>query len=201
MLLQELPGETIDPSKVLSQSFVSDPRLVFAIRHIEDPVAGVFDAPMTPYSPGESLHSHGETADVIAELDRLLPVTKALRRDDPDGRQSFPEREPWQVLGGLKLEIGSRLFASMALLGSHMLTSVFQVSVELFVDVVDDRLMQSLLVSLQPQDIVGFPIDDLLRDRLLGFHRVNGDDRPLDVYQLEKLWNCGDFVRFLSARY
>ena len=50
----------------------------------------------------------------------------------------------------------------MTLLDRHMLLSLCQVSLELLVDVVDDRLMQRLLVSFQGQDIIRFAIDDRL---------------------------------------
>ena len=103
---------------------------------------------MTSDGSCESLHSHGQTADVVADLDRLVPVTKALRRHDPDRLQTLPERETWQVLGGRKLKVGSRLFTSMARLSSHMLTPVAKVAVQLFVDVVNDRLVQRVLIPL-----------------------------------------------------
>ncbi len=42
-----------------SRSLVSDPRFVLAIRHIENPVAGIFDTPMTSDRSGKLLHSMG----------------------------------------------------------------------------------------------------------------------------------------------
>src|SRR5512143_1817766 len=45
-----------------------------------------------------------------------------------------------------------------------------QVPLELFVDMVDDRPMQRLLVPLQRQDVIRAPLDDLLGDRLLRAH-------------------------------
>jgi hypothetical protein len=53
----------------------------------------------------------------------------------------------------------------MTLLDRHMLTSVFQVSVELFIDVIDDCLMQRPLVSFQGQHIIRSAIDDRLGNR------------------------------------
>src|SRR5208337_175841 len=67
MLLQERQGEAIEPSKVLPQRLFSDPRLVLAKDHIENPMAGVFDTPVTPNGFGEQLHAHGQTADVVAD--------------------------------------------------------------------------------------------------------------------------------------
>ena len=111
-------------------------------------------APMAPDGSGESLHPHGQAADVVADLDRLLAVAKAQRGHDPDRLQPLPQREPRQALRGRKLKIRSRLLPPVALLRRHILMSLFQIAFELFVDVVDDRLMQRLLVPLQRQDIV-----------------------------------------------
>jgi len=49
----------------------------------------------------------------------------------------------------------------MTLLGCYVLTSLRQISLELFVDMIDDRLMKRLLIPLQSQDIVGLALDDL----------------------------------------
>src|SRR5271155_2573772 len=133
-------------------------------------MAGIFDTPMTSDGSREPLHAHGQTADVVANLDGLLPVTEAQRRHHPDRRQPLPQREPLKALGSRELEISSRLLTPMTLLNRHMLTSRFQVSLKLFVDIIDDRLMQRLLVPFQRQDIIGLPLDDLRRDRLLSSH-------------------------------
>src|SRR5271157_4380019 len=130
-------------------------------------MAGILDTPVTPDGSGESLHTHGQAADVVAELDGLFAVAKAPGRHHPNRLQPLPKREPWQALGGQELKISSHLLTSVPLLNRHMLISGHQVSLELFVDIIDDRLMQRLLVPLQRQDKVGLALDDLRRDRLL----------------------------------
>ena len=57
--------------------------------------------------------------------------------------------------------------------------------------------MQRLLIPLQGQHIVGVAVDDLLGNRFLSSHRVDGDDGSRDVYQPQQLGNSGDFVGFL----
>ena len=74
------------------------------------------------------------------------------------------------------MKIGPGLFTAVAILNSHMLARVFYITVEFFVDAIDDRLMQRFLVSLQRQYLVGIPLDDLRRNRLLSPHRIDGDD-------------------------
>ncbi len=125
--------------QIFPQRLISDPRLVLAIRHIENPVATIFDTPMTSDRSGKPLHSHGQTADVVTDFDGLFAVTKASGRHHRDRLQPLPQHEPWQALGCRELDVRSRLLTPMPLLGRHVLTSVRQVSLELFVDIIDDR--------------------------------------------------------------
>ena len=48
----------------------------------------------------------------------------------------------------------------------------------------DDRLMQRILVAFQRQNKVRFQVDDLCRNRFLRAHRIDGDDRALNVHKL-----------------
>ena len=71
ILLQQRQNEAIEPGQVL-------PRLLLAICEVKAPVTGVRDVPKTADGVRESLQAHAETADVIANLSRLLPVADAL---------------------------------------------------------------------------------------------------------------------------
>lgn len=53
--------------------------------------------------------------------------------------------------------------------------------------------------ALKRQDLVGFLLNNLLGKRLLRSHRVDRDDRALNVHQPQKPGNRGDFVRFVIA--
>src|SRR5512142_469257 len=79
---------------------------------------------------------------VTPRLYGLLPVSQAARCRQPDRLQPLPEQEPGQRLGGRELEISPRLFTSMTFLRRHMLLRLGQVSLELVVDIINDRLMQ-----------------------------------------------------------
>ena len=131
-------------------------------------MAAILDAPVAPHRTRQLLHPHGQAADVVADLARLLAVADAQRRHDRDRLQALPQREPRQLFGRRELEIRPRLYAPVALLGRHVLLGSLQVAFELFIDVIDDRLMERLLVPLQRQDVVGLAVDDIRRDRLLG---------------------------------
>ena len=72
----------------------------------------------------------------------------------------------------------------MSLLPRHVTagTAAGKVVLHLFVDVIDDRLMQRALVAFKRQDIVGVPLDNLRRDRRLAAHRIDRNDGPRDVH-------------------
>ena len=47
------------------------------------PMTAVLDAPVAPDRAGELLHAHRQAADVVADLDRLLPVPDAAATSPP----------------------------------------------------------------------------------------------------------------------
>src|SRR5262245_54712364 len=155
MLLQQRQREPVQPREVLAQVPLAKPGLVLAEGHIETPVTAILDTPVPPNRPGEPLDVRRQTADVVADLNALLPIPKAARRRHPDRLQPLPLPERRELLGGRELEISSYLLTAMPLLRRHVLLRAGPVGLELFIDVIDDRLMQRLLVPLQPQDIVG----------------------------------------------
>src|SRR5512143_2959395 len=113
MLLQQRQRESAQPPEVLTQVLFAVPRFVLAERHVQDPVAAVLDTPMAPDRAGELLDLHLQAADVVTDLDRLLPVPEAARRHQPDRPQPPPEHEPGQLLRSRELEIRPRLLAPM----------------------------------------------------------------------------------------
>src|SRR5262249_45961213 len=127
MLLQQRQREPPQPGNILAQVPIPNPRFVLAISDIEAPVTAILDPPMTPDGVGESLHTHREAADVVADFDGLLPLTKAAGRRHPDRLQPCPLRHPRQILRGRELQIRALLLTSMTLFSRHMLTSLGQV--------------------------------------------------------------------------
>src|SRR4051794_29826682 len=109
MLLQQRQREPVQPREVLPQVPLAEPRFVLAERQVQDPVTAVLDTPMAPNGAGERLHVQLQTADVVADLDRLSPIPDAARRRQSDRLQPLPQPESGQALGGRELEIRSRL--------------------------------------------------------------------------------------------
>ncbi len=58
-----------------------------------------------------------------------------------------------------------------------------------------DIVAQRALIALEGEDMVGLLVDDLLRDRTLAAHGVDGHDRPLDRQHLQKVGDRDDLVR------
>ena len=55
-------------------------------------------------------------------------------------------------------------------------------------------LLQAALVGLQRQDVIGFFVDDLLRDRPLAADGVDGHDGPFDRQHVQQFGNGDDLV-------
>src|SRR5205807_1738381 len=125
---------------------LADPRLVLAVGYIEYPMAAILDTPVAPDGPRQPLHVQAQAADVVADLDGLLPVAETQRGHHRNRLQRLPQPEPRQALGRRELQIRPRFLAPVALLGRHVLLRPLQLALELLVDGVDDRLMERLLI-------------------------------------------------------
>ena len=99
MLLQERQREAVQPGEVLAQVPLADPRFVLAKRHIEAPMTAILDAPVAPHRAGELLHVHRQTADVVADLDGLLPLTQAADVTTPIDFSPFHSPKPGRPSG------------------------------------------------------------------------------------------------------
>ena len=67
----------------------------------------------------------------------------------------------------------------------------------LFIDEELDIVFERALIALQGEDVIGFLVDDRLRDVALAAHRVDGHDRPLlDRQHAQQLGNGDDLVGF-----
>lgn len=60
--------------------------------------------------------------------------------------------------------------------------------------------MQSLLVTLERQHVIGALIDHLLGDLALAAHRVGSDDAALERQQFQQLGHRHDLVRLVADR-
>src|SRR5215471_14557423 len=114
-------------------------RFILAIGDVETPVAGILNAPMAPDGVREALHAHRETADVIANLHRLLPIANAPRLHHADRFQTLPEFPLRQALRYRHLNVAPGLFTPMPPLPGLMPARLHirEVVLALLVDVVD----------------------------------------------------------------
>ena len=99
MLFEKRQGEAIEPSEVLAQMDIPNARLIFAISHVEAPVAGVFDCPVTAHSAGKPFHAHRKTADVITCLAGLFAIAKTEAVTTPIDFNPFHRSKPGRLFG------------------------------------------------------------------------------------------------------
>ena len=59
-----------------------------------------------------------------------------------------------------------------------------------------DVVFERALISLQGENVIGFLVDDRLRDIALTAHRVDHHDRPLDRQHAQQFGNGDDLVGF-----
>src|SRR5260370_28406209 len=158
---------------------VADARFVLPIRDIETPMAAIPDSRMAPHRVSKLLDTHRQAADVIARLDRLLPVANTHRRHHPDRLEAFPKFELAQRVRHRHLKVAARLLSAVPGLLGDMPTSLrlLKIVPALFLDVVNDRIVQRPLVSFQRYNIVRSAVYDLLLNRFLSSHRIDRDDR------------------------
>ena len=87
--------------------------------------------------------------------------------------------------------------ATVSLLDCLVLRNLLGVLFQRRVDRLLDLLVERRLVLLDGQDVVGFGLTDLLGDLLLAAHRIDRDQCPGDLQQLQQFRNRRDLVGFL----
>src|ERR1035438_432705 len=114
-------------------------------------MTSVLDSPVTANGVSKLFHLDRQTADEITHLARLFPVAEAPQIGNPDREQSLPVSESRQAFGSGHLNVRSPfdpavfLFPRVPSAG----TDTLEVSLCLFIDIVDARVVQRSLVSLQ----------------------------------------------------
>ena len=159
----------------------------------------VLDSPVTTNSVGKLPYLDGQATDEISHLVGFFSIADATEKCNPDREQSLPSIEPRQALGSGHLKVGSPLDPAVLLFHGVASTDAdsTEVGLRLFVDILDDRVVQRSLVSLQRQDVVSSAINNLLRDGGLRPHRVDRDDGSVNVDERQQFGNRGDFIGFL----
>ena len=74
---------------------------------------------------------------------------------------------------------------------------VLEIDRLLLVDEELDVVFERALIAFEGEDVIGFLVDDRLRDVALAAHRVDGHDRPLDLQHAQELGDGDDLVGLL----
>ena len=107
VLLDQGQRKAAEPGKVFRQLTMSCTLCVFAVGHVETPMACVFNAPVVADRSGKLFHAETQAADVIANLQCFLLGTHAVINDQADRPQPFPPRLSLQIGGGPETECTS----------------------------------------------------------------------------------------------
>src|SRR5262245_17088228 len=151
MLFQQRQRQSIEPGTILPQLLVPNPRLILAVDDVQTPMTTILDTPVTPHGMCEPLHAHFQTADVIANLDRLFAIANGLRHHHADRFQTRPQLKTGQTLRRRQLKVTARLVTPMPRFAG-VITPNFharKIVLALLGEVSDDTLMQGFLVALQ----------------------------------------------------
>src|SRR5438093_438214 len=111
----------------------------------------VLDTPMAADRVSKRLHAYCQTADVVTCLRRFFAVANTHRAYHADRLQTFPQFQSRQILWDRHLSVNANFFPAMTFFLGAVPTrlGVGKVALALFLDVVDDLLMQRLLVPFQ----------------------------------------------------
>src|SRR6202042_2788585 len=74
---------------------------------------------------------------------------------------------------------------------------VLEIDRLLLVDEQLDVVFERALIAFEGEDVIGFLIDDRLRDVALTAHRVDSHDRPLELQHAQELGDGDDLVGLL----
>ena len=159
----------------------------------------VLDGPVTPDRRPEKMREHDQRRYVISCLVLDLPFGFAGAFDDGDGFQTgpvVPFPQPFHIVDdgrhpGFDPAIVSVYGFRAADLGVREIARLL-LRYQQF-----DVIAQRPLVTFQPEDIVGFLLDDLPCDGALAAHRVDCDDRAFDRQQVQQLRDRDDLVGFV----
>jgi len=143
---------------------------------------------VTAYKSGEPFDSHRERTDGEPNVRRPLVTAFALTNGNTNRLQAGPLFPVDQIRRNRHLIVGDFIDASVTFQRFDVSTSfdVGEVIFHVLFDVVGHGVMQLSLIAFERQNVVAFPVNDLLSDRSLTTRRVDGDDRIFDFSIVEK---------------
>src|SRR5262249_13973098 len=134
------------------------------------------------------------TADEITHLRTGLLPYRALAVAHANRPQAAPLLPPAQPRHLLQDGVAAALPTTMTPLLGLVKGQLGGLVVQGFLQTLLDVLQQLFLVALDRQDVVAAPSDDSLGNLLLAAHRVDADQSPLQLQQLQQPGNGRDFV-------
>lgn len=198
MTLQQRHGKASQPTQVVAQSPLARAAVVLVEVHVQHSVHRL-DAPMASHRLREPLPAERTTAEIITHLVRLravgMPRDPHRVADRLHPRPVLTAREITRYFRDIIVPIvDAAVPVLMRLVG--LMLEVFQVAFQVIEEGLLDRRQELRLIVLDGDNAVAATGDDLLDDLFLTAHRIDRDQRTLQVDLLQKLRNGGDLVGF-----
>jgi hypothetical protein len=123
---------------------VSSAGIILPIRHIQRPVAAVFDLPVAANCFGKLFHAHLQTADEIPDIDRFVVSLFAARESQTDRVQVLETDLTLKFFRQRKLNVCARVVSTMFDFFGCVFTrlNASEVVVVVFVYIIDDRIVK-----------------------------------------------------------
>src|SRR6056297_2721761 len=177
----------------------SNPTLVFAERHVELPVAAVFDAPMISYCTCKRVTRKHLADDVVSHGDLVALAALCVVDRHADRFEILPPIAIGKIVRDLTQVVAAFINATMIRLFGVMLKKVdsYKVIFQMIQEERFDSFVKCGLISLDRQAVVRTFVDDLLGDFSLATHRVDGHQTAGNIDDFKQFRDCRDFVALL----
>ena len=202
----EVKSEAADDGHVLGAVALSIAGEIVLELQVENPVHGL-NAPVTADRRGDAVDLKGERGDIDAGLAMALT---GLLGGSVNLNQGFDGRKAGlpriSAVGGDPVDLRrgpilAGLYAPMALFqgrrGDHLVGRSAA-------KVVEHVGFEGRLIGFEAEHILGAMIDDLLSDRCLAAHRIDGDDGPVQLagigQGIEQIGDGGDLIGFSGTQ-
>ncbi len=196
---EEIEGDVAYQCEVVGDMTAATAGVIVAELNIEAPMQTVLDLPVTAYGMSDFLGVRGEAADVVLALDGGPLANRARALDHGEASDVAPLLGFVEPISDLESLTAADLFAPMAarvrLACAHRDQRRFETDVGQ-----KNGFEQLRMIVLHAQHVVALTLADLVGNRRLRAHRIDGHDAVFDVERAQQLRDRGDLVGLLGGR-
>lgn len=196
---QEIERDVAHQRQVVGDMAGAAACVVIAELDIEAPVQAVLHLPVTSYGMGDLVGLRRQTADVVPALHGGPVADGARALDHGEASDIAPLLGFVEPIPNLESLAAADLIAPMTARAGLARAHRDQWLLETDMGQ-KDGFEQLRMIVLHAQHVVSLPLTDLVGNRRLRAHRVDGHDAVLDVERAQQLGDRGDLIRFLRGR-